>query len=256
MARKALSGYSWMRHADRGAVVVAREQRRLAELGDVGQHRHLHRVDEASCRWAGRRRPRRRCRRRPASTQAIARSMAASTPSAWIASVRAIRKKSGLGLGIGGGLDAVDHLFGRDTISLPGPMAAALGADLVLDVAGGGAGLDQRLDGALDVEGAGAEAGVDVDQQRHIAHIGDAAHIDQHVVHRVDAQVGQAQGARGHAAAREVDGAITSPLGQQRVVGVDGADDLQRRFFGKGLAKTRARGQGRVDHKESPGGVR
>jgi hypothetical protein len=70
-----------------------------------------------------------------------------------------------VGLGIGGGLDTVHHLFGGHDF-LAGTMAAALGAHLVFDVAGGGAGLDQALDGALDVEGAGAKAGVDVDQQR------------------------------------------------------------------------------------------
>src|SRR5690606_4336330 len=119
-----------------------------------------------------------------------------------------------IGLGIGGGLDAVDHFFGGDDF-LAGTVAAALGANLVFDVAGGGASLDQALDGALDVEGRGTEARVDVDQQGQVAHVGDAARVDQHVVHRVDAQVRQAQGARGHAAARQVDGAVAGALGQQ-----------------------------------------
>jgi hypothetical protein len=38
-----------------------------------------------------------------------------------------------------------------------------------------------------------AEAGVDVDQQRRVAHVGDAADVGQHVVQVRDAQVGQAQ---------------------------------------------------------------
>jgi hypothetical protein len=62
------------------------------------------------------------------------------------------------------GLDAIGHLFGRDQF-LAGPMAAALGAYLVLDVHGGRAGLDHGADGARDVERS-APAGVDVDQQR------------------------------------------------------------------------------------------
>jgi hypothetical protein len=45
----------------------------------------------------------------------------------------------------------------------------------------------------VHVEGAGAEAGVDVDQQRQIADVGDAADVDQHVLEARDAEVGHAQ---------------------------------------------------------------
>ena len=121
-------------------------------------------------------------------------------------------------------------------------MAAALGAHLVFDVASGGAGLDQALDGALDVEGGGAKARVDVNQQGRVTHVGDAAHVDQHVVHRVDAQIGQAQRACGHTATRQVDGAVTGAFREQRVVGVDGANDLQRRFVLEGLTEACAGG--------------
>ena len=103
----------------------------------------------------------------PASTQATARSMAASRPSTASASVRAMMTNAGIGARVDGGLDAVDHLLAGDD-GLAGPVAAALGAHLVLDVHRRGAGLDQRLDGAGDVEGAAA-AGVDVDQQRQRA---------------------------------------------------------------------------------------
>ena len=51
------------------------------------------------------------------------------------------------------------------TNSLSGTVSAALGAYLVFDMNGGGAGLDHRADGARDVEGA-APAGVDIDEQR------------------------------------------------------------------------------------------
>jgi hypothetical protein len=81
-----------------------------------------------------------------------------------------------------------------------------------------------------DVEGRGAEAGVDIHQQRQVAHVGDAAHVGQHVVQVGDAQVRQAQGAGGHAATGQVDGLEAGALGQQGVVGVDGADHLQRMF--------------------------
>src|SRR5690606_33282723 len=93
-----------------------------------------------------------------------------------------------------------------------------------------------------DVEGRGAEAGVDVDDQRHVTYVGDAAHVDQHVVERVDAQVGHAQRTGGNTPARKVNGAITGTLGQQRVIRVDGADDLQRLFFLECLAEAGAGG--------------
>ena len=163
----------------------------------------------------------------PASTQASARSIAASRPSTASASVRAMTTKSGSVLRVDRRLDAVDHLGAANEL-LARPVAAALGADLVLDVHRRRAELDQRLDRARDVEGAGAEAGVDVDQQRQVAHVGDAAHVGQHVVEVGDAEVRQAERAGGDAAAGEVDGLIAGLLGEERVVGVDRADDLQR----------------------------
>ncbi len=69
-------------------------------------------------------------------------------------------------------------------------MAAAFGADLVFDVHRGGAELDHRLDGARDIERGRAEAGIDVDQQRQIAYVGDAAHVGQHIVEIGDAEIG------------------------------------------------------------------
>src|SRR5690606_6638011 len=78
-------------------------------------------------------------------------------------------------------------------------------------------------------------------------YVGNAAYVGQDVVQRVDAEVRQAQRARRHAAARQVDGAIAGALGEQRVVGVDGADDLQGGFFGQGLAEQGA-GRGGSGH--------
>jgi len=116
-------------------------------------------------------------------------------------------------------------------------MAAALGADLVLDVARRRTGLDQRLDRARDVERRRTEAGVDVHQQRQVAHVGDPAGVDQHVLERIDAQVRQAQRTGGHAATGQVDRAIAGALRQQGVVGVDRADHLQWRLGDQGGAE-------------------
>src|SRR5690606_25601235 len=129
-----------------------------------------------------------------------------------------------VGARIHGRLDAVDHFLRRNDF-FARAVAAALGADLVFDVAGGRAELDQAFDGAPDVEGRRAETGVDVHHKRDIADIGDAADVGQDVVQRVDAQVGQAQRASGDATTRQINGLIARTLGQQGMVGVDGAND-------------------------------
>src|SRR3546814_17657213 len=100
-------------------------------------------------------------------------------------------------------------------------MAATLGADLVFDVAGRRAELDQAFDAAGNIEGGRPEAGIDVHQQRNVAPIGNAGDVGQDVVQGVDAQVRHAQRPSGDAAARQLDGAIIGPLGTTRVVGVD-----------------------------------
>jgi hypothetical protein len=128
------------------------------------------------------------------------------------------------------GLDPVAHLFLADEL-LAGAVAAALGADLVLDVHGARAELDQGLRGARDIEGARAEAGVHIHQQRQVADIGDAADVGEDVVEVRDAEVGQAERAGGHAAAGQVQRAVADALRHQRVVRIDGADDLKRLFF-------------------------
>ena len=117
-------------------------------------------------------------------------------------------------------------------------MAATLGANLVLDMDRGSAELAHRAHGTGNVEGRGTEASVDIHQQRHVADIGDTAHVGEHVVQATDAQVRQAQGACGHASTGQVDGLEAGTLGQQGMVGIDGANHLQRMFSGNGIAET------------------
>ena len=105
-----------------------------------------------------------------------------------------------------------------------------------------GAELDHRFHGTCNVEGRRTETGIDIDQQRQVADVGDATHVGQHVIEVGNAEVGQAQRTGGHAAARQVDGAEAGALGQQGMVGVDGTDDLQRRLFFHRLPEARARG--------------
>ena len=87
--------------------------------------------------------------------------------------------------------------------------------------------LDQRFDRALDIERARSKAGVDIDQQRQITYVGDAAHVGQHIVERIDAEIRQTERTRRNAAAGKVDRAITRAFRKQRVIGVDRTDYLQ-----------------------------
>ena len=75
------------------------------------------------------------------------------------------------------------------------------------------------------------------DEQRQVADIGDAANIGQHIVQRRNTQVRQPQRTGRHAAAGKIDGLEPRPLGQQGMVGVDRAGDLQGFFFTQGLTK-------------------
>ncbi len=130
----------------------------------------------------------------------------------------------GVGAGVDGGADAVDHLFGGHDL-FPRAVAAALGADLVFHVDGGRPGLADGADGAGDVERA-TPAGVDVDEQGEGAGFGDATDVDEDVVHGADAEVRDAERVRGHAAAGQVQRLEAGGLRQPRGIGGDGADDL------------------------------
>ena len=141
MARKADSGYS-ARPTPALAQLLDGEQRRRAELGDVGEHRDAHGVHEppvlarARCTASG------KTMSAPASTQAAARSMR-GLHALDRQRVGARHDDEVVGAGVDRGLDAVDHLLlGND--GLARPVAAALGLDLVLDVHAGGAGAAHR----------------------------------------------------------------------------------------------------------------
>ena len=178
----------------------------------------------------------------PASTQAHARSIAACRPSTASASVRAMMTKSGSVRASTAALIAVDHLVratrapcpagGRSAWRRPGPRCASRAAPNLIS----------ELDRARDVERRRAEAGVDVDQQRQRADVGDPAHVGQHVVEVADAEVGHAERARGDAAAGEVDRLEARALGEERVVGADRAGHLQRLLGGERGAEARAGG--------------
>ena len=135
------------------------------------------------------------------------------------------QEKIRIGFGVGGCFNAVHHFVGADDL-FAWPMTAALGANLVFNMARRCAKFDQRFYGARDVERARAEAGVDVHHQRQVAHVGDAPHVSEHIVEIVNAEVRQAKRARCDAAARQVNRSEARTLGEQGVVRVDGANHL------------------------------
>ncbi len=226
-------------HAD-GGQLLAGEQRGGAELGDVGQHRYVQFLDEA---LVGRQ-----------VVGGLGEDGISARLDIALAALQSRfhtfgldgigtgnKEEVGIGPRVSGSLDPVHHLLGGDDF-LAGTVAATLGTDLILDVGRCGAGLDQTLDGTLNVEGAGTETGIDVHQQRQIADVGNPAHVDQHILKGIDTQIRQTQRAGSHTAAGQVDGLETGTLGQQRMVGVDGADHLQGFLFCQCLTETLARG--------------
>ena len=147
----------------RGCQFFAREERSLAELGDVGEDGHAHGLAKLGVhRGFGHRFGEDHV---GAGCHVGLRALdGTASPSLASASVRAMMTNCGSVRASTGGLDAIDHLFSRHQF-LAGPMAAALGAHLVFDVHRSRAGLDHLADGARNVEGP-APAGVDIDQQR------------------------------------------------------------------------------------------
>jgi hypothetical protein len=71
-------------------------------------------------------------------------------------------------------------------------VAAALGAHLVFHVHRRSSGALHGADGAGDVESA-SPPGVDIDQQRESRDLGNAAHVDQDVLHGADTKIGHAE---------------------------------------------------------------
>jgi hypothetical protein len=95
--------------------------------------------------------------------------------------------ETGIGASIDGGLDAVDHLARAHNL-FAGSVAAALRSYLIFHVDGSRTGLGHGADGARDVE-CTTPAGVDIDEQRKGRHFSDAAHIGQDIFHGGDAEV-------------------------------------------------------------------
>ena len=212
-------------------------ERRLAEFGEIGQHRHLHGLHHLGVH----------VERRHGLGEDGVRTRFLEPRHALEQGVQPFHRQrirachhheGGVCLRIHRRLDAVAHL-GRGDDGLVGPMPAALGGDLIFHVNGSGPGADHLADAPGDVEGA-APAGVDVHQQGQFRRGGDAAHVGKHVVQGRHAQIRQSVGGVGHPAAAQVERPVAHLLGHERGIGVDGADHLQRLLRRASVAKTLA----------------
>ena len=130
-----------------------------------------------------------------------------------------------VGAPVGGRLDPVAHLGCRHE-GLAGPVAAALGRDLVLDVQTGSARTGHFPDCPGDVESR-APAGVGIDQERQVGGPADPPDVLADIVQAGHAQIRQAERCVRHTGAGQVDGPESRGFGEQGAVGVDGADDLK-----------------------------
>src|SRR5690606_12161424 len=132
------------------------------EFGDVGQHGHLYRLDEAVIggQVVGGLGEDRVGAGLDAGQRALDRGVHSVRRNGVGASDQV---EVGVGARVGGRLDTVGHFLGADDF-LARAMPAALGANLVFDVAGRCAELDQAFHRAGNIECRRPEAGVDVDQ--------------------------------------------------------------------------------------------
>ena len=147
--------------------------------------------------------------------------------------------KIGIGPRVNGRLDPVHHLRPRHN-GLVGPVSAAFLLHLILNMRRRRARPDQGANRAGDIKGP-APAGVNIDQRRQAACLGNTANIDEDIFQRGDAEIRQAAGSGRHAAAGDIQGKIAGRLGQPGMIGIDRAHDLQRPFPAQRRAKTRPR---------------
>ena len=240
------------------------EQRRLAELGDVREHRHFDRGRELAVLVERR-------ERFGEDHVGAGRDVALGALDRGglpFDGVRVGARHDDEGIvaaAVDGGLDAIGHLVRADQ-RLAGTVTAALGLHLVFQVHAAGTGTAQLAGRAGDVESR-APTGVGVDEQRQLGRAGDAAHVFADVVETGDAEIGKSERGIRNAGTRQVQSAKPGTLRQQSAVGVDRADDLQGSLFCYGcpqpgasrnrhsLSVETSRGRRRIVNENGPDGT-
>ena len=79
--------------------------------------------------------------------------------------------------------------------------------------------------------------GYSIHQQRQRTNVGDTANVGQHIIKGRNTEIGQPQRTCRHATARKINCLISGTLRQQRMMSVDGANNLQWIFFSQCSAK-------------------
>ncbi len=219
---------------------LAREERRPAELGDVGQHgRGAQGRRELAVLL--------QCRQRlgenhvgPGGSIGLRPRDGRGEPFAGV-SIRPRHDDEGcVGARIHRRLHAVAHFLRADEF-LAGPMAAALGLHLVLKVTAGGARARELANRPRNHERT-TPAGIGIDQQGQRRRRDDAPRILADVVERGEPEVRQAEGRVGHARAGKIKRAEPRARRLHGAIGIDRPDDLQRPLEFQGGAKSRAGG--------------
>jgi ABC-type lipoprotein export system ATPase subunit len=213
------------------------EQRRVAKLGDVREHRHLDRRSELTIGIE-----RCQCLRenhvgagrdvslgsRHRSRDALAGGRIGSRH----------QDKLRIEFRVRGRKYSVTHL-GRRNQFLAGTVTAAFGRNLILEMHGRDSGPRKLTHRAGDVEGV-APAGIDIDEQRKVHPARDSAGVDQHVVEACHPEIREPVRCIRHARAGQIQGLESGALREERRVRVDGAGNLQRTFGRDCGAESRA----------------
>ena len=213
------------------------EERGFAEFRDVGQHRHRTQGGSESAVF-GQIRQRlgenHVCPRRPIGPGAVNGGIKTLA----IVGIRAGHQdKRVIGAGIGGRLNAVAHFHRADEF-LAGPMAAAFGLHLILQMAAGGSGAAHFPNGAREHESA-APTRIGIHQERQRCRVSDAADILADIIQRGETEIGEPEGGIGHAGPGKIERAKPSALRQHGAIGIDHARDLQGAFFLNRSAESR-----------------
>ena len=116
-------------------------------------------------------------------------------------------------------------------------MAAAFRTNLIFNMQSRRTGFNHRFHGARNVKSRRTKTDIRIYQQRQRADVGDTANVGQHVIKGRNTEIGQPQRPCRHATAGKINRLISGTLRQQRMVSVDGANNLQWIFFRQCSAK-------------------
>lgn len=116
-------------------------------------------------------------------------------------------------------------------------MTAAFRTNLIFNMQSCRTGFNHRFHGARHVKGRRTKTDIRIHQQRQRTNVGDTANVGQHIIKGRNTEIRQPQRTCRHATARKINCLISGTLRQQRMISVDGANNLQWIFFSQCSAK-------------------